>query len=562
MKKLKELLIQNKLYIIIAILVIFIVALPLTKKGTPIGDDFGFQYSRIEGIADGLREHNFPVKISSKHCNTYTYGEGFFYCNFFFYIPAILKIMSIPSEIIAKTFMILIASIIMLNMFISVKHITKNKKVSLLAAIVLSTSFYYLANLYYRVALGECLGLAFTPLVIAGIWDFVYNEFKKPQYIIIGFIGVIFSHVISTIIAVIFCVIFVLINIRKIFKDNKIKILKLILAAIVVALITMCYWLPMLEQLGAQTYKFQVSPFSHAYDITTNLYEIFGDKYEGGSGFGVVQASLLMINFFIIIKNWKNISRDTKQIFFIGLCFILVVPTQKFWATFKVLDIIQFPWRLCGIATILNSIVFARIFLDEFKNFEEDKILMIIAGICILATLASSKQLLRFTTLSENWYELPISIGGGKEYLPANSIIDEGVEIDWEKVNSPNTALNEKNEKIEGVKNSLEFTFENEIDDESYLIPFFYYKGYKAKLIKDSGEEINLEVSLGDGGLVKVENIKEKGTIVVWYNTTFIQKLSYIISFSSTLVIVLIIIFKFIYNIYKKNKNKNLNLLK
>ena len=156
---------------------------------------------------------------------------------------------------------------------------------------------------------------------------------------------------------------------------------------------------------------------------------------------------------------------------------------------------------------------------------------------------------MRYGDLPENYYNLPITLGGGKEYLPENSLIDEGFEIDYSKLDFPNETINENNEKISGNKEGLKFEFENNENDDYYRIPFFYYKGYEAKLIKENGEEQKLEVSLGEGGLVKVKNIDTKGKIVVWYNGTAIQKVSYAISFITLIFIIVMYFYK-----YKKTK--------
>lgn len=56
-------------------------------------------------------------------------------------------------------------------------------------------------------------------------------------------------------------------------------------------------------------------------------------------------------------------------------------------------------------------------------------------------------------------------------------------------------------------------------------------------------------MSLGEGGLVKVKNIDTKGKIVVWYNGTAIQKVSYAISFITLIFIIVMYFYK-----YKKTK--------
>ena len=392
--------------------------------------------------------------------------------------------------------------------------------------------------------------MIFMPVLVAGMWDFVYNDFKNKKYIIIGMLGIVFSHTISIIIAVTFCIIFSLINIKIILKNPK-NIYKMVLCAILVVLLTSIYWMPMLEQMTAQKLKYQSSTLSHTYDLDISFKDLFSNEIVNAKfSLGYMQSILFIANIVFLILNFKNIKRDTKQLFFISAFMLVIITMKSFWRIFSIFDIIQFPWRLLGIISILNSIVFGKIVIEIFdaKSLKNIAILILIATV-FLSTQEMGK-LLRYGDLPENYNNLPITLGGGKEYLPENSIIDEGFEIDYSKLDSPNEAINENNEKILGNKDGLNFEFENNEQDVYYRIPFFYYKGYAAKIIKENGEEEKLDVSLGEGGLVKVENANSKGKIVVWYKGTAIQKISYTITFSILVFIVAIYFYKHI----KKDK--------
>ncbi len=71
-------------------------------------------------------------------------------------------------------------------------------------------------NLYVRLAVGETIAVAFLPLVVAGLYNLVTENFSKPYFLIIGLAGTCLSHLISTVF----------------------------------------YWLPMLEQAAIQEYYF------------------------------------------------------------------------------------------------------------------------------------------------------------------------------------------------------------------------------------------------------------------------------------------------------------------
>ena len=72
------------------------------------------------------------------------------------------------------------------------------------------------------------------------------------------------------------------------------------------------------------------------------------------------------------------------------------------------------------------------------------------------------------------------------------------------------------------------------------VIPSIYYYGYVGNLVNSKGEIINLDIEKSENGLVKVITNGYEGKVSVWYNGTRIQKISYIISM---LTIVLLIVY-------------------
>lgn len=197
-----------------------------------------------------------------------------------------------------------------ISSYISAKHITKNKRASIMVVSLIDTSFYFLENVHYRFAVGEYLGMIFMPVLVARRWDFVYNDFKNKKYIIIGMLEIVFLHTISIIIAVIFCIIFSLINIKIILKIPK-NIYKMILCAILVVLLTSIYWMPMLEQMTAQKLKYQSSTLSHTYDLDISFKDLFSNEIVNAKfSLGYMQSILFIENIVFLILNFKNIKRD------------------------------------------------------------------------------------------------------------------------------------------------------------------------------------------------------------------------------------------------------------
>ena len=76
-------------------------------------------------------------------------------------------------------------------------------------------------NVYNRVAVGEILGFVFIPIVLRGIYLIFKGKTEKSYLYVLGTIGLILSHNISTLITFFIGLALVLTNFKKL-KDKKI----------------------------------------------------------------------------------------------------------------------------------------------------------------------------------------------------------------------------------------------------------------------------------------------------------------------------------------------------
>lgn len=111
-------------------------------------------------------------------------------------------------------------------------------------------------HIYQRFALGEFLGTIFIAPVISGMYDYIHKDFKKPYLLILGFFGLINSHILTTVICVIFCIIYFVCNPKKSIFENPKKFKKLAFCTIFVLMFTAYFWLPMLEAFTSQVFNF------------------------------------------------------------------------------------------------------------------------------------------------------------------------------------------------------------------------------------------------------------------------------------------------------------------
>lgn len=103
---------------------------------------------------------------------------------------------------------------------------------------------YRFTNIYARGALGETLALTFLPLIIAGFYHVLLGDKKKWPWLVIGFTGVIESHVLSTATMGVIFAVCCLIFIRELFCDK--RWLELLKAAGLTVLLNLWFLVPFL----------------------------------------------------------------------------------------------------------------------------------------------------------------------------------------------------------------------------------------------------------------------------------------------------------------------------
>lgn len=542
MDTIKQIIQKRKVIIFVMMITVFVIMLPNFQENLVIGDDYEFHLSRIKTISESLKNGEFPVKIHPLMAKNFGYAAGVFYPNMFLYIPATLCMLGMDIVLSFKMFLLTMFSLMFVLTYVSIKNITEETNSALIGTVLIILSKVICTNLYLRLAVGEFLGMIFLIPIISGMYDLVYKGFKKPWLLFIGFFGVMNSHIITTFIAIIFCAFYYLINFRKVSIKN---VGKLLLIALLVVLATSSFWAPMLEQLSVQKYKLS-NEWVHIESEVYTLYDLFSrEKFS----IGIVITLFMPVLLYALFDS--RITVKTKK--FIIMFFIITALTVSSWfweITKDYLGVIQFKWRVLGLLTILSSIAIT-LAVKEYSQIKEiklDNVLMFVLAISIFATIqfniSDFKAATRIRSAEdlEAIYYAEHAVGIGQEYLP--------VEIDYNKL-----LINEEGRLSNGrgvgvIKRNLHTEFQSEKDYEYVVIPSIYYYGYVGNLVNSEGEIINLDIEKSEDGLVKVITNGYEGKVSVWYNGTKVQKISYIIS---AMTIVLLVV----YIIVKKIRNKS-----
>lgn len=491
------------------------------------GHDLAFHLSRISAIKDNLKLGIVGGYIYPNYLGGYGYGNGLFYPDLFLYIPAFFSYLGLSVITSYKLFLLLISFCSVGAMYICVKGISKNKKSALISSFIYGFASYRLIDMFTRAALGETLAFVFAPIIIYGMYEIIYGDYKKFYILTIGMSGLILSHLISTYLIGIVLVIMCLVNIKKLFKEKK-RILYLVLAAFATVCLTAYFIFPMLEQMLSGKFIFNnLDETSKLLERSLPIWSIFIEfpyhvlrKLWIPTGIGI--GFIVLIYYYF--KNFKNYDKFTHFCFITAMIFLICATNIFPWNLFQnILSPIQFPWRFYFISVLLLSVGSGLMLSKSTKDINKRARVLFILFLIPVITISTVNF---FEKNIKEVGDYEISFG---EYMPLSA--DKNYILERKDVITTTYPLEHS-----FTRNGLELTinYNNNQGNNSLELPLLYYKGYKA--ISNDKE---LNVYQTNNGLVGVDINDEEGTIYVYYGGTKIQKLSKIVSIITMIVFVI-----------------------
>ncbi len=491
------------------------------------GHDLAFHLSRISAIKDNLKLGIVGGYIYPNYLGEYGYGNGLFYPDLFLYIPAFFSYLGLSVITSYKLFLLLISFCSVGAMYICVKGISKNKKSALISSFIYGFASYRLIDMFTRAALGETLAFVFAPIIIYGMYEIIYGDYKKFYILTIGMSGLILSHLISTYLIGIVLVIMCLVNIKKLFKEKK-RILYLVLAALATVCLTAYFIFPMLEQMLSGKFIFNnLDETSKLLERSLPIWSIFIEfpyhvlrKLWIPTGIGI--GFIVLIYYYF--KNFKNYDKFTHFCFITAMIFLICATNIFPWNLFQnILSPIQFPWRFYFISVLLLSVGSGLMLSKSTKDINKRARVLFILFLIPVITISTVNF---FEKNIKEVGDYEISFG---EYMPLSA--DKNYILERKDVITTTYPLEHS-----FTRNGLELTinYNDNQGNNSLELPLLYYKGYKA--ISNDKE---LNVYQTNNGLVGVDINDEEGTIYVYYGGTKIQKLSKIVSIITMIVFVI-----------------------
>ena len=556
---------RNWILLVSALIVSLLFCYPyLCKDLLGIEQDTFFHLSRIEGLAKSISRSNFFPEIYPYKNNGYGYASPSFYCDLFLIVPALMYLAGVSLSVCYKFTVFAITFFTFYTMAKLLKRITHKNAVSIIVAFAYIFCNYRITDVYVRGALGEVMAMIFLPVVLSGLYEIL--EQKNQKYwglLCVGLLGLIFSHNITFLFGVVLVILFSLIYLKSMQKQQLISLCK---AAGLAFLLSAWFTLPMIEQMMSQS--LYVDYYASSSDLASNAMPLKQYLQNfinfGQGGYALPSGELMTLNpgvfltlapllWFFLPKREKKSSLFIKASLILGIIFYLLPSDLIPWDSLAFLRVIQFPWRLMTLATVLLCIPAAKA-LSTFKFFQKKSVLAVLSCLLIaegIYHLVPATQR-TFGITSENTYE---DITDGEIIDPYYSAFYVRVELagaDYLPSGSPDfrgrsTAIKSKktgaDTDIEYTREGTKLSFsvsESEVGD-TLILPLTWYKGYQVYEIKD-GKKIKVTTTSSSEHMVSFQ-VSEAGDYICVYERTPLRVFSLTLSLV-TLIGVAVIGFK------------------
>lgn len=522
-------------------------SLPLFVDYIMVGADLGFHLLRIEFLAQSLAQGIIPTRVEPMWLFGHGYANSLFYCDTFLIVPAILRLIGFPMVIAYGGYIFLVNLATAIIAYICFKGIFRDGVTGMFGSMLYTLAPYRVYNIYNRSAVGEYTAMIFLPLLCYGFYLIFTQDTEKKEYRhywllpVLGFSGIIQSHVLSCEISGVFTILLCLLCIRRVFRKRTfLELVKVVLGTV---LANIWFLLPMLDMMLADQYRYSNNSGTYIQDRGILGAQIFFTMQNAGSNSrfqeqGMVDtepiyvgAAVLLgvIVYFAIRKQQKE--QDSAhykgaEIAFILGCIAIAVSTYYFpWNALKevnsVLEVlttmIQFPTRLTTIATITMTMTACTAgywMLKAKDKLLKYSFLVAICGGCIFFSIYQTNDLLQTREDPLRLHSM-VSMGHsgilGAEYLPLGvewnfhyheAWPSEGVEVESFEKDNLNTLTTVATAAEEG--------------DYYIDLPMLLYKGYHAKDVA-TGEKF--QVTEGENGHVRaILPAGYQGTVKVWYS--------------------------------------------
>ncbi|MCR4656416.1 MAG: hypothetical protein K5770_09345 [Lachnospiraceae bacterium] len=364
---------ENRIVFFISLFTLIAACAPLFTRFCINGHDLEYHLLRIESLKEGILAGRPFLKVNMLFFGGAGYASSMFYPDFLLYFPAILRALGVSINLSYHAFVAFCIILCYISAYLCTEGITGSKYAGVVTGVLITLCNYHIEDIYVRSAVGEYTAFIFVPVVIYGIFDLLYREFKKPYVLGIGFSGLLLCHTGTFILCLAAALFFFLIK-SGIFIKRPGLLLKLFATAVLTAGVTCFYWLPVLEQFFSARFMVSV-PWIDPADETVTFAKLFYSEFPSiGPGLILIYALRIFLKKQQVSDPATKEAGSDKPVsvreavfnkdllsFADLLCLFAVISALSATGLFpwnrlgKYLVFLQFPWRLF----IVSSVFFA-----------------------------------------------------------------------------------------------------------------------------------------------------------------------------------------------------------
>lgn len=530
--------------------IFFIASLPLFMPGIHSAHDINFHLTRIEGVAEGLKNMEFPVRMSSVFFDGYGYPVSIYYGDLLLYIPAVLRLFGFPVVGAYKIYILFVNIGTILLSYICFNKMFNNKKIALVTTLAYLTAAYRFINIYIRIAVGEYTAMMFLPVIALAIY-LMYAEtesnWKKNAFILaVGMTGLITCHILTTEMVVIALISVCILGWKKTFTKK--TLITYVVAVVETILLNLWFLVPFLDYYLNVSVKINdvvsgdVKAIQGAGAFISQYFAFFQSSFGGGTvttpisdRMMMTPGLLLMMTILVGIILWYQ-GKASKEIKWMSIASALslfiasnIFPWNSLAASSSIGNFmaqVQFPWRYITVAVVCLTILLGFILV---KNFSKEGVYIALA-ICIFTTFTFVSDYCNNANIV-NFYdceEIDVYNVGQGEYLRSGSSTQNiKPQLVWSE-GIDKAKIKDKNSK--GILFYCKTISGGEVE-----LPLFNYKGYCA--VDENDKELLIE----DGGnnVIKVivpENFE--GNINVSFKSPWYWRIAECVSWLSLIIII------------------------
>ncbi len=549
-------LMRENLYVVLGLLAVFgICSLSAFTYVQNEGHDMTFHMARIAGLAQGLAEDGFPVRIQPGWCFDYGYAVSIFYGDLLLYVPALLYLCGVPLIYCYKCYLLFIHAGTIGISYYCYRRLSRDKHIAVVCSALYSLSVNRILNVYVRGAVGEYTAYMFLPFVLLGVkelWDDSTEEepaWQAGLFLCIGMTGIVQSHVLSFEMTCFMLGVTAVILCRRVFRK---KALMRLLACIAVTIcLNLGFLLPFLESSGMDVSIFDDKNQYGIQESGLSLYELFflseqvggiakpptetmSGRIAGFLGLGIIAVLLLTV--IALIRYQWNREERRRVLFLMGLSGLALFMTTYYfpWNRLAGLPIVrslvaslQFPWRFVSVAMPILVYLSGVLLVKLRTCLAPEKTKCVLVGLYLLTALQGMYY------IDQTIRNVDLTVYDGYNHLRQESVING--EYLLTSTTGRRLALEQEPvagdavvSDVERSGNRTQFSVRTGTGNAYVELPLFAYDHYRCSDVA-TGEEF--AVTRGDNNKIHIDLPSNwQGELSVRYVEPWYWRLAEIIS--------------------------------